>query len=240
MLEQQRIAEDVAKEIVLHCYGLEKSDLEDIIRSSRCFDRYEMRNITRKYLKNVFQNEDSEDHVPITNMEIEDELDRWYDMDSKIIKELITISLWLSNKKQKAYYESMISDAKIIHITPMNEVFDKDTIKRIKRDIKPRAKECFKNATLLCQMFPKEAEYVEGKFTILGCYSTDHAWNKIGDKYVDITMELALKRDPKEEEYVSLGEYKESDIIPCLLKNKVYGNIYVEHFLNNYGKNIQD
>lgn len=31
--------------------------------------------------------------------------------------------------------------------------------------------------------------------TCCGAFGIEHAWNKVGDKYVDITMELALQRE---------------------------------------------
>ena len=67
---------------------------------------------------------------------------------NQIIKEL----RWLSEKmfgKQKAYYDRMLADATPIRIAPLSEVFDEETIKLIKTQIRPEPKLCFKNATLL-------------------------------------------------------------------------------------------
>lgn len=86
---------------------------------------------------------------------------------------------------------------------------------------------CYKNAHLLTKIIPG-AVYVEGKVTCLGAFGIEHAWNKIGDKYVDITMELALGRDVNEEEYMSLGEYDEETITRITNKTEFYGNIYNE------------
>lgn len=62
--------------------------------------------------------------------------------------------------------------------------------------------------------------------TCCKCFGIEHAWNKIGDKYIDITMELVLHRDPTQEEYLSLGEYSEDVISPIVLETGFYGNIY--------------
>lgn len=122
-----------------------------------------------------------------------------------------------------------------IRIAPLSEVFDEETIKLIKTQIRPEPKLCFKNATLLCTMFPDRVKYVEGKFTVAHTISTEHAWNKVGDKYIDITMEIALECNPAEEEYIALGEYDESEILPYLFESKVYGGIYEQKFLEDYG-----
>lgn len=93
---------------------------------------------------------------------------------------------------------------------------------------------------MLCTLFPDRVKYVEGRFTVCGLFSTEHAWNKVGDKYIDITMEIALERNPAEEEYIAWGEYEESEILPYLFESKVYGGIYEQKFLENYGKDLSN
>ena len=77
--------------------------------------------------------------------------------------------------------------------------------------------------------------------TCCGAFGIEHAWNKVGDKYVDITMELALGRDVNEEEYMSLGEYDEETITRITNKTEFYGNIYNELYKEKlllYGKDL--
>lgn len=156
---------------------------------------------------------------------------------SKIIKELCQLAE-IMNGRAKKYYESMIADATPVRIATLSEVFNEYEIDMMKRVIKPEAEQCYKNATLLCTMFPDRVKYVEGKFTVAHTISTVHAWNKVGDKYIDITMEIALECNPAEEEYIALGEYDESEILPYLFESKVYGGIYEQRFLENYGKDL--
>ena len=148
---------------------------------------------------------------------------------NKIIKELRQFAEIMQGK-QKEYYERMIADATPVRITPLSEVFNKYEIDMIKRVIKPEAKQCYKNASDLCVLFPDRVKYVEGRFTVCGLFSTEHAWNKVGDKYIDITAELALNNNINEEEYVALGEYAESEILSYLIESKVYGGIYGQKF----------
>lgn len=159
--------------------------------------------------------------------------------ENQIIKELRQLAEIMDGKAKK-YYESMIADATPVRITPLSEVFNEYEIDMIKRVIKPEAKQCYKNASDLCVLFPDRVKYVEGRFTVCGLFSTEHAWNKVGDKYIDITMEIALERNSAEEEYIALGEYDESEILPYLFESKVYGDIYEQKFLENYGKDLSN
>lgn len=160
--------------------------------------------------------------------------------ENQIIKELRQLAEIMQDK-QKAYYDKMLADATPVRIAPLSEVFDEETIRMIKEAINPQPKECYRNATMLCEMFKGIVSYVEGRYTVMCTFSTEHAWNKIEDKYIDITAELALGRtNPNEEEYIALGEYDESEILPYLFESKVYGGIYEQKFLENYGKDLSN
>ena len=160
--------------------------------------------------------------------------------ENQIIKELSQITEIMSGK-QREYYERMLSDATPVRIAPLSEVFDEETIRMIKEAINPQPKECYRNATMLCEMFKGIVSYVEGRFTVCGLFSTEHAWNKIEDKYIDITAELVLGRtNPNEEEYVALGEYDDNEVLSYCIQSKVYGGIYEQKFLENYGKDLSN
>jgi hypothetical protein len=146
--------------------------------------------------------------------------------ESKLVIELKTVATIMSGR-QREFYDQMIKDAKDCKVVPLSEALSKKDIQQIKSIIKPQPKMCYKNAHLLTKIIPG-AVYVEGKVTCLGAFGIEHAWNKIGDKYVDITMELALGRDVNEEEYMSLGEYDEETITRITNKTEFYGNIYNE------------
>lgn len=54
----------------------------------------------------------------------------------------------------------------------------------------PVVKECYKNAHLLTLLFPDRVQYVEGKTNVF--IPIYHAFNRVGNKYIDITFEFAL------------------------------------------------
>ena len=63
--------------------------------------------------------------------------------------------------------------------------------------------------------------------TCCGAFGIEHAWNKVGDKYVDITMELVLDRDPTKEEYMALGEYEQETVVSICSEVGFYGSVYL-------------
>lgn len=127
--------------------------------------------------------------------------------------------------KQKQWYEKMLADAKVVKISPLSDIFSPTDIELIKTVVKPQKKECYKNATLTATLLMKRGvKYCEGKYTCHGI-GLDHAFNKIGDKYFDVTAELALgKLDA--EEYLVLGEYSLKQVLKVLDKQGYYGDIY--------------
>lgn len=150
--------------------------------------------------------------------------------DYSIIKELRQLAA-ITSGRQRAYYEFLLSRAVSVQISSLREVFNDNEIQRIKSAVNPQAKECYKNATLVCGLFPDRVMYVEGRFTVCGAFSTEHAWNRLGDKYFDVTMELALERNPEDEEYIALGDYTNEELLEYLLDAKVYGNIVWQEFI---------
>lgn len=71
----------------------------------------------------------------------------------------------------------------------------------IRQVIKPKPKECYRNSHLLCEAFPERILYCEGKTNVP--IPIDHAFNKVGDAYIDITFEFALHENPSIYEYVT-------------------------------------
>lgn len=145
----------------------------------------------------------------------------------------------MTSGKQQDFFLQMQKDAKPIKITSVTEIFSEKEIDYILAEIAPRKRECYRNASLLAKSFlgiGKGIEYVEGKVTVYGGISLDHAFNKIGDKYFDITLELALCKPFsafESEYYVSLLECGVQELIEIENRTGVYGNIYAERYIEN-------
>lgn len=149
--------------------------------------------------------------------------------ENSLIVELRTFAKLIGEEgRQAEFYRQMLKDAKPIEVVRLSEVFSPAEIKAIEVLVYPKKKQCYRNATLLSHInhiFP-DVKYVEGKMTCCGAFGIEHAWNKVGDKYVDITMELALKRDPTKEEYMALGEYDRETVIGICRELGYYESIY--------------
>ena len=127
---------------------------------------------------------------------------------------------------QKELYTQKAKDADSIDIVPLEEVFTKEEIQEIKKRVQPQPKCCYENAWKLCD-----------RFMNFRGLPIEHAFNKVDGKYVDITVELALKRKI-EDTYIVVGEYDTDKVREILVQNGFYGNIYDTIFLNNYKEKI--
>jgi hypothetical protein len=129
-----------------------------------------------------------------------------YGMESIIIKEMQDFIRLGLNPKQEQYLTDTIAVAKRVEIVRAADVFSDYELKIIRDVLKPQKQQCYRNAHLLCQLFPERVRYCEGKTNAF--IPIDHAFNRVGDKYVDITFEFALN-DPDllGYEYVVFGEY---------------------------------
>lgn len=67
-------------------------------------------------------------------------------------------------------------------------------------------------------------EFYFGRLDLIG--KGDHAFNRVGDKYIDITFEFALGLDPTQYEYVAFGEYPAGVIEEITDQTGYYGDIY--------------
>lgn len=147
---------------------------------------------------------------------------------SVIIDELKQIATLLSGKQREAYDE-MITDAKEVEVVPISEVFTDQEINLIKKAVKPKQHECYKNAYQLAMLFPDKVKYCEGKMTVANkLVGIEHAWNRVGNKYIDITMELVLGHDMTKygEEYVSLGDWGSKELLDISQRMGFYGGVY--------------
>lgn len=124
--------------------------------------------------------------------------------------------------KQKEYHDIIIKHAKVVHCVPMSEVLTPEQIERIKIAVEPKPKECFKNAQNVVRYIPGTV-YVEGQCGVCGCVGVEHGFNRIGDKYFDVTAELALGEDVTKEDYVSIMEVTNGyDILSALVELACY------------------
>lgn len=143
------------------------------------------------------------------------------------------------NEKQKAFFEWEKNNAKQIHLVHVDEIRKKyPKIDAYLKDENPVIKQCYMNASKLTIAVP-EVQYIEGMVNMSGL-PIEHAWNKIGDEYFDITNDIALKDLDKMPftEYVSIVELKEDELLKYAMKTGTYGGMIAEKYMadNNIEK----
>lgn len=137
----------------------------------------------------------------------------------------------LLSGRQKECHDILMKHARVVHCSPLSEVLTPEQIDRIKKAIEPKAKECFKNAQNVVR-YISGTEYVEGQYGIEGVIGVEHAFNKIGDKYFDVTAELVLGKDVTKEAYVSILEVTDRyDILAAQVDLECYTAL-IPYFAN--------
>src|SRR5574344_1534901 len=157
-------------------------------------------------------------------------------MENNLLKELEMLRDLMSGR-QRDFYEAALKDAHCVICTPLAEVFTKVEIALIRSSIRPQKKECYRNAHLMTLHFP-DVQYVEGKVQLECGIGIEHAFNRRGDRYFDITWELALHNSVKDVPYLSIGEYTNTQVSEAAAETGYYGdvfnNLYIKT-LNNHG-----
>ena len=143
----------------------------------------------------------------------------------------------LGSRNQQEYFRDLLKAAKQVKVVSIYDVFTDEEIKEIKKHVKPKKKMCYKNSHLLTVLYPNKVKYIEGRFA-LSCngFPIDHAFNKVGDKYVDITVELALKEDVTEQKYIEFAEYDSEQIDSAAYETGYYGEYYKFYWMKRKNK----
>lgn len=84
-------------------------------------------------------------------------------MESVIIEEMRAFMRLDLNPRQKQYFADTIAVAKRVDIVRAADVFNDYELEIIRDILKPQPQQCYRNAHLLCQLFPERVRYCEGK-----------------------------------------------------------------------------
>lgn len=161
-----------------------------------------------------------------------------------IIDELRAVALLDWAPEQKAFYKQRAADAKAVECVPMHDVFTPEQLQFIFKNAgyKAQQKMCYKNAADLVQLishplafiFPEPVRYVEGYAYCCELLPIEHAFVKIGEKYIDPTFERALHCDVREEIYVSCIELDPETMTRYQQETGYYGELYqYDYFCKN-------
>ena len=155
-----------------------------------------------------------------------------------IIEELRAVATLDWNPEQKAYYEQGAADARPVECVRMRDVFDEQQMLFLRVNYKAQRKMCYRNAAELVAligqhtwMFPEPAVYVEGFVYSCNLLPIEHAFVKVGERYIDPTFERALHCDIRKEIYVSLIELDPETMAKYQLETGYYGELYQYDYL---------
>lgn len=120
-------------------------------------------------------------------------------------------------------YKAQLESIKCVEVSKCTDVLTKEQIRKIRRIVKPRKHKCYKNAFHVAEILG--FEYCEGYLFDTG-FPIEHAFNKVGDKYIDVTVEFALKEDPTTMGYATIGEYDNDTRWRVADETQVYGGVF--------------
>ena len=141
-----------------------------------------------------------------------------------------------------AYYEQIVKDSKPVNCVPMKAVFTPEQMQFIKDyGYKARKKQCYQNASKLIDCLELMQEYfdippfkyVEG-FARTFLLNIEHAFVRVGDKYIDPTFERALKLNVLQEEYVSSIELEPFEMRKMEAETGYYGELYQYSYMKRF------
>lgn len=134
--------------------------------------------------------------------------------------------------KQKEFFKAELDAAKGIQCSKLSDVFTKKEIARIKA-LGLQKKDCYRNANLVTHAMPDRCSYVEGRVLVCGV-PVDHAFVKVGDRYVDPTLEILLNEDVTKLDYCSILELDCDTLFATLVESGYYGNLFGFLFAKNH------
>ena len=131
--------------------------------------------------------------------------------------------------KQAEFLKSLKADLKPCDVVSVRELFTEEQIRIMETLVEP--KQCFRNAFRIADILrhpDSRIQYVEGRVLVANFLPIEHAWNKVGDKFFDVTFELILGYDVTKESYAAMAEYDVDYVRGILLDKGYWGEIYVD------------
>ena len=156
----------------------------------------------------------------------------------------------LSSGYQRDYFNHKLECLKRVEISSVRDLFDPKTVERLDAIGKFKKKECYANALHAAQILNNmdnvtflgenvgsvEVEYVEG-YMCYGVIPIEHAFNKVGDYYFDVTREFLF--DTTNEEYFKVGEWTFDEALDIMEESGYYGGVFDTVFRNSYKEKLK-
>lgn len=130
-----------------------------------------------------------------------------------------------------------ITDATFVECEPMKDVFSPEQMQFFRKSYHAELKQCYKNSAILVGLIAhplgrikgfdaSSVKYVEGFVYEPGLFPIEHAFVKVGDRYIDPTAERVLKKNVRKCQYVSFLELTYTELFAALEQRGYYGPLY--------------
>lgn len=134
----------------------------------------------------------------------------------------------------RGFYDDCVRTARTVKVERLSSVVGPDMARTMVGAVRPEVRQCYRNATLMSIGTDRhDVGYAEG-FVMFHGIPIEHAINVIDGRYVDVTFEYALGRDPEKEEYVVFGEYDRLDVMRTTYETGYYGSIHLNEWKNKH------
>ena len=157
---------------------------------------------------------------------------------NRIIKELRARASLDWNPEQKAWFEQQANDARPVQCVRMRDVFTQDQLRFLFQTMGYKnAAELVQRIELMAHVYGPDvpvSKYVEGFAYCYGIMAIEHAFVKVGDKYIDPTFERALHCDVRNEIYVSCIELDCGTMSMYQAETGYYGGFYLYDYFKRY------
>lgn len=142
---------------------------------------------------------------------------------------------------QKKLAKEKLSVMKPVKCVRLKDAIGPEAVEKVKIYVRPEKKNCYANALHVAEYLREhDVKYCEG-WLIMHGLPIEHAFNKTGDTYFDVTEEFALDGDPAEYTYVVLGEWDPDTALQVMATGpyKCYGEVFDKEFISKHPENIK-
>lgn len=172
-------------------------------------------------------------------------------MQENVIINFLAIMAGLDrHNEQSGFFSQRVKDARPVQCAKMSEAFTPEQMHFLFYNCgyRTQRKQCYKNSAILVDSAEWMAvhydptlppvRYVEGFAYEDGLLPVEHAFVKVGDKYIDPTFERALHIDVSKVSYVSCFEIDATTMTKYLSELRVYGGLYQYDYIRRHRPDI--
>lgn len=141
---------------------------------------------------------------------------------------------------QQELAKKKLDSLKAVSCVPLTEAVGEDAAKKTIERVKIAKKECYANALHTAECLRSlDVKYCEGWMMLYGI-PIEHAFNKVGDTYFDVTAEIALGDDVTKTEYYVIGEWDPDTALQIMASgDQCYGEVFNKQFFKSHTEKIK-